>query len=198
MAAASFQAFPMYPYTKSYHLKQGPKGRGGKGVPLRDLSRSRLLQNLKFVVYFILTFTQIWGSVSYLSVFTLTYEWFLLPFVKFVRQASHAILGLYTLCGIHVCSLRSSGILFPSQTMFSFRAIQLLLNKDLLNIYYVLDTLTRVRIPPWTTYVWVLPSWELQFREREWEIKRKLKDIVMFAKIRRETQGAKGNVENDT
>lgn len=181
MAADSFQTFPMYPYTKPHHLKQDPKGRGGKGVPLGDLSRSRLLQNLKFLVfYFILTFTQIWGSVSYLSVFTLTYEWFLLPFVKLGQQASHAILGLYILCGIHVCSLRSSGILFPLQTMFSFRAIQWLLNNDLLNIYYVPDTLTRVRIHLWTRYVWVLPSWELQFREREWEIKKQLKDIVMF------------------
>lgn len=87
---------------------------------------------------------------------------------------------------------------FSLQPKFSFSTIHLFFSKYLLNIYYVLDTLSGLRIQLWTRYTWLLPSRELYFREGEWEIKRKLKYIVIFAKIRRETQGAQGNVENST
>lgn len=75
MAADSFQAFHGYPCDKPHHLRLWPKGKRGKRVPSGD-RRHELRQTLaefeiSLVFCFTLTFTQVLGSVSYLSVFML-------------------------------------------------------------------------------------------------------------------------------
>lgn len=81
----------------------------------------------------------------------------IVPFVKSLRQESHIILVFtffmaITPQEIHVCCLRSSGILFPLQPKFPLSVIYSFFNKYLLSTYYVLDILIELRIQLWTGY----------------------------------------------